>query len=95
MMTFSEMLRQYRVRVPRQTPRGGNRFMPKQSCLSQNELAHRAGINVAYVNRLESGSMRNPSREVVAALADGLGLGAAERSALLRAAGYMPLRRAS
>ena len=96
MTEFGALLRAYRQRIPRQSPRGGNRFLGRQLHLSQNELSKRAGVDVAYVNRLERGHMRMPSREVVMALANGLGLGAAERSALLRSAGYTSvMRRAS
>lgn len=93
MTEFGALLFAYRKRIPRDAVRGGNRFAPKRPYMSQNQLAQRSGVDVAYVNRLERGHVRAPSREIVVALAAGLGLGAAERSALLRSAGYTPTLR--
>lgn len=45
--------------------------------LSQEALAHRAGINRTYIGSLESGG-RNPSLENIARLAGALGLDAAD-----------------
>jgi DNA-binding XRE family transcriptional regulator len=57
--------------------------------LSQGELARRAGIDPASVNRYEGGR-KHPSRADAERLADGLDLGPTERAALLVAAGYWP-----
>lgn len=94
MIAFGALLRLHRQRIPG-PPTRGNRFGPSRGCLSVNELAHRSGINQAYVSRLERGEVRTPSRDVVMALAHGLNLGASERSAFLRAAGYTTLKAAS
>jgi transcriptional regulator with XRE-family HTH domain len=50
--------------------------------LRRQDLATRAGISVEYLTRLEQGRDRNPSVSVVNALADALGLDAAERDHL-------------
>ena len=50
--------------------------------LRRTELAARAGISVEYLTRLEQGRDRNPSPEVVNAVADGLSLDLAEREHL-------------
>ncbi|NGO68569.1 helix-turn-helix transcriptional regulator [Streptomyces boncukensis] len=50
--------------------------------LRRQDLAARAGISVEYLTRIEQGRDRNPSAAVVDALADGLGLGPAERDHL-------------
>lgn len=61
--------------------------------LSQNTLAREAGIDPAYVNRLERRtSFCQPSRHVVLALADALGLDGAGADRLLYAAGSAPVR---
>ena len=58
--------------------------------LSQNALARRMGMNPAYVNRLEHGGRGAGNRELVEAVAAALALRAAERDALLAAAGHWP-----
>lgn len=57
--------------------------------LSQNELARRAGVDVAVVSRTEA-NQRHPMRPTVERFADALELTDAERAALLVAAGYWP-----
>ena len=57
--------------------------------LSQHELASRAGVDAAHVNRLERGTT-TPSRTVVVNLADALELDADDATLLLIAAGYWP-----
>ena len=57
-------------------PAGGRRRTPG---LRRAELATLAGISVDYLVRLEQGRDRNPSSQVLAALADALGLPATER----------------
>ncbi|WP_434444446.1 helix-turn-helix domain-containing protein [Lentzea sp. E54] len=52
--------------------------------LRRGELADRAGISVEYLTRLERGTDRSPSGQVLASLADALGLTADERVHLYR-----------
>ena len=58
--------------------------------MSQNELASRAGVDPAYVNKLETGKSPAPRRPIVLKLADALDLGVLDRDCLLIAAGYVP-----
>ncbi|MFV2174398.1 helix-turn-helix domain-containing protein [Actinomadura sp. LOL_016] len=58
--------------------------------LRREELAALAGISVDYLVRLEQGRARNPSTQVLAALARALRLSADERDVLYRAAGARP-----
>jgi transcriptional regulator with XRE-family HTH domain len=58
------------------TPVGGRRRVPG---LRREELAQAAALSVDYYVRLEQGRLRNPSAEVVDAVATALGLDAAER----------------
>lgn len=46
--------------------------------LSQNALAKQSGIDVAYISRIESGEIAQPSAPRLARLADELGLGLTE-----------------
>ena len=60
---------------------------------SQNQLARMAGVDPAYVNRLEraaADSTSLPSRKVVLALADALEAGPVDVERLLVAAGLCP-----
>ncbi len=52
--------------------------------MRRGELAERAGISVEYLTRLERGSDRYPSGQVLASLADALALTADERVHLYR-----------
>lgn len=52
--------------------------------LRRAELATLAGISIDYLIRLEQGRDRNPSAQVLAALADALGMGEEERDVLRR-----------
>ena len=61
--------------------------------LSQNQLARQAGVDPAYVNRLERAGPESssvPSRKVVLALADSLDAGPVDVERLLVAAGLCP-----
>ncbi|WP_042403330.1 helix-turn-helix transcriptional regulator [Streptacidiphilus carbonis] len=58
--------------------------------LRREELARLSGVSVDYVVRLEQGRARNPSAQVVSALARALQLPAAERDHLFRCAHLMP-----
>lgn len=57
-------------------PVGGRRRVPG---LRREELAQAAALSVDYYVRLEQGRLRNPSAEVVDAVATALGLDSAER----------------
>ena len=56
------------------------------AALSQENLAERAGLSRHGISDLERGARRIPRLETVRLLADGLGLGNADRVALLAAA---------
>ena len=74
---FGALLRSLRVRIG----------------LSQNQLARQAGVDPAYVNRLERASPSSsslPSRKVVLALAETLEAGPVDVERLLVAAGLCP-----
>ncbi|MEU0515113.1 helix-turn-helix transcriptional regulator [Amycolatopsis sp. NPDC006125] len=58
--------------------------------LRREELAQLAGLSVDYVLRLEQGRAKNPSAQVVGALARALQLSRSERDQLYRAAGLLP-----
>jgi transcriptional regulator with XRE-family HTH domain len=60
--------------------------------LRREELAQLAGLSVDYVLRLEQGRAKNPSAQVVGALARALQLSRAERDQLYRSAGLLPPR---
>ncbi|WP_405973133.1 helix-turn-helix transcriptional regulator [Streptomyces sp. NBC_00988] len=66
---------------------GGERRLPG---LRREELARLAGISVDYVVRLEQGRARNPSAQVVAALARAMRLDPSERDHLFRCAQLAP-----
>jgi hypothetical protein len=86
---FGPLLRHFRRAHPGQTRAGWGH--PAEPCLSQNALARRAGIDVAYVNRLEHG-VQAPSYRAVLALAGALGLTRANTRRLLLAGGYGAVR---
>lgn len=58
--------------------------------LRREELAQLAGLSVDYVLRLEQARAKNPSAQVVGALARALQLSRAERDQLYRSAGLLP-----
>ncbi|MFC1400683.1 MULTISPECIES: helix-turn-helix transcriptional regulator [Streptacidiphilus] len=58
--------------------------------LRREELARLSGVSVDYVVRLEQGRARNPSAQVVTALARALQLPPAERDHLFRCASLLP-----
>ena len=60
------------------------------SGLSQNELARQAGVDAAYINRIEGRQQWKPSAAVTSALARALGLDDIETDRLLLAAGFAP-----
>lgn len=68
-------------------PDDGGRRAPG---LRREELAHLAGLSVDYVVRLEQGRSRNPSPQVLSALARALRLSTREREHLFLLAGQAP-----
>lgn len=87
---FGIALRGWRERVsPRDSglEAGGDRRIPG---LRREELAGLAGLSVDYVVRLEQGRARNPSHQVVTALARALRLEPSERDHLFRCAHLAP-----
>lgn len=88
--TFGQALRRYRVAtiVTVLWYADGCQFS-KTGPMSQNELARRAGVDSAFVYRLEMGRT-HARRETVEAFAEGLGLSPIDRDRLLIAAGYWP-----
>ncbi|MBC9724776.1 helix-turn-helix domain-containing protein [Streptomyces sp. TRM68367] len=58
--------------------------------LRREELAQLAGLSFDYVLRLEQGRAKNPSAQVVGALARALQLSRTERDQLFRSAGLLP-----
>lgn len=87
---FAEVLRAWRDRL---TPRevglaaGMGRRAPG---LRREELAGLAGVSVEYLVRLEQGRSRNPSPQLLGALARALRLTDEERDHLYRVAGVAP-----
>ena len=87
---FGIALRGWRERVSPQDSgleAGGDRRIPG---LRREELARLAGLSVDYVVRLEQGRARNPSAQVVTALARALRLEPSEREHLFRCAHLAP-----
>ena len=69
------------------------RALRTEAGISLNELARRAGVDPAYVHRIEArGAQRPPlpRRPVVQALAAGLGCDARQTDQLLALAGHVP-----
>lgn len=60
------------------------------AALSQNKLARLAGIDPAYVNRIERQQQQPPQRPVILRLADACELSSSATDRLLFAAGYAP-----
>jgi transcriptional regulator with XRE-family HTH domain len=85
--TFAAMLTRLRSSQPGYSQ--GNRFASAQQILSQSALARMAGIDPAYVHRLERGG-KSPSRTVVLALAEVLDISQSETDRFLVAAGLAP-----
>jgi len=89
--SFGAMLRRLRqartMVAPIQPGNPSSRLVER--ALSQNELAHRAGVTAGAVHRLEDGAHR-PTPETARLLAEALGLEDADACRLLVAAGYWP-----
>jgi transcriptional regulator with XRE-family HTH domain len=69
------------------------RFLRIRAGLSQNQLARSAGVDPAYVNRLERAPVDStalPSRRVVKSLAEALDAGPVDAERMLVAAGLCP-----
>src|ERR1051326_8791381 len=93
--TFGQMLRRLREATPGVT--NGNGAQERQHCLSQSDLARRAGVDPAYVNRLERGTTsrrdgrtHTPDRTIVLALAEVLDVSVRQADWMLFAAGCAP-----
>jgi transcriptional regulator with XRE-family HTH domain len=87
---FAEVLRAWRDRLTPAAvglPAGTGRRAPG---LRREELAGLAGVSVEYLVRLEQGRARNPSPQLLAALARALRLSDDERDHLYRVAGVAP-----
>lgn len=87
---FASVLRTWRDRVqPADAglPAGAGR---RTAGLRREELAALANISVDYIVRLEQGRARNPSPQLLGALAVALRLSESERDHLYRAAGVAP-----
>src|SRR5690242_14345146 len=90
--TFGPALRGWRRRV-RPADLGIEDFTPRRvHGLRREELARVAGLSVDYVISLEQGRSRNPSAQVVAAIANALRLRQPERDHLFRCAGLVAPR---
>ena len=63
------------------------RQMRRQTELTQEDLADRAGLSVRTIRRLETGESANPQLETVRLLADALRLESDDRTRLLKVAG--------
>lgn len=90
MEEFAEVLRAWRDRLAPQEvglPPGSGRRAPG---LRREELAGLAGVSVEYLVRLEQGRARNPSPQLLGALARALRLTDGERDHLYRVAGVAP-----
>lgn len=87
---FAALLRGWRDRLS--PADAGFARMPGRRApgLRREELAQLAALSVDYVLRLEQGRARNPSAQVVGALARALQLSHAERDQLYRSAGLLP-----
>jgi transcriptional regulator with XRE-family HTH domain len=69
------------------------RRLRQDAGLSLNELARRAGVDPAYIHRIEARGARRPPlprRAVVLAIASALGCGPAQTDQLLALAGHTP-----
>ena len=58
--------------------------------MTQNSLARAAGVNPAFINRLESGERAPSNRELLERICDAMGLDTAARDDLLGSAGHLP-----
>lgn len=87
-MSLGEYLRSVRSRLDPATlglPGTGAR---RVSGLRREEVAVLTGMSADYYTRLEQGREKNPSAQIIEALARGLDLGGDERDHLFRLAGY-------
>ena len=64
------------------------RHIRRRSAVSQEEIAHRAGVHVTYLSGIERG-VRNPSLKNIRAIAQALGVGVAELFAFEDEGGFI------
>jgi transcriptional regulator with XRE-family HTH domain len=84
---FARVLRAWRKRVRPQDIGLSPGLNRRTSGLRREELALVAGVSVDYITRLEQGRARNPSSQLLSALARALRLSDVEREHLFRVAG--------
>ena len=92
-MTTDELGTQLRAWRDRLDPAGAGlpaRTRRRTTGLRREEVAALSGVSTDYVTRLEQGRARNPSAQVVQALARALRLDDEERDRLYRMAGHLP-----
>lgn len=87
MTEFGEVLRAWRDRVRPEEVGLAQGVRRRTPGLRREELADLAGVSVEYVVRLEQGRARNPSSQMLGALARALRLTEAERDHLYRLGG--------
>ncbi|MEU4932803.1 helix-turn-helix transcriptional regulator [Streptomyces yokosukanensis] len=87
---FGTALRGWRERLSPLAGGLGSAADRRSPGLRREELARLAGVSVDYVVRLEQGRARNPSAQVVTALARALHLDTSERDHLFRCARLAP-----
>ncbi|MFD6161004.1 helix-turn-helix transcriptional regulator [Nocardia sp. NPDC060256] len=87
---FGEFLRSRRATLSPATMGLSSTGARRVSGLRREEVAVLADVSVDYYTRLEQGRERNPSGQVVDAIADALRLDSAGRSHLFRLAGVLP-----
>lgn len=90
MSEFAEVLRGWRDRVSPLDVGFPARSGRRATGLRREDLAALANVSVDYIVRLEQGRAKNPSPQLLAALATALRLTADERDHLYRAAGASP-----
>ena len=64
------------------------RCIRRTRAVSQEEVAHRAGVHVTYLSGIERG-VRNPSLKNIRAIAQALGVGVAELFAFEEEGGFI------
>jgi len=74
-MTLGERVRELRRAIPKTQPTGSPWYKPRKGlCISLRELARRSHVNYAYICTIEKDKAKNPSMEILAMLANALGV---------------------